>query len=370
MKWTCEQTDLLKTLHSVVSVTEKKTTMPILANIMMDLRDNVLTVYGTDLEISVESSCPVQSESNGKLCTASHTLIDIVKQLPNNTVHLEKDEKGWLNISSGKAHFRVASLDAAEFPEMPRKQDFNFSSLQKSTLLKGIDYTSYAMSTDDVRANLNGILLEMTEDKHLTMVATDGHRLSLYKNPLSEGENLVMDKKIILPRKGITELKKILTEGSSDSIKVSVSPATCVFSTEKNTIFMKLVIGDFPEYNKVIPQGERKTVLMQKNDLKESLKRVSLLSEGKSKCVKMQFKPNQLHLSANSPELGEANEDIQTEFTGDDMMIGFNAKYLLDALSVVTTDKVKLELDHDQSPGVVKLPDNDYYVSVIMPMRI
>lgn len=370
MKWTCEQNDLMKTLQSVVSVTEKKTTMPILANILMDIKDNVLTVYGTDLEISVESSCPVNSEVNGKICTASHTLIDIIKQLPSPTVNLEKDEKGWLNITSGKAHFRVASIEAGEFPEMPRKTDFNFFTLKKETLLKGIEYTSYAMSTDDVRANLNGILLEMTPDNHLTMVATDGHRLALYKNPLGAGENLSMDKKIILPRKGITELKKILNDDDTDSIQVSISPATSVFSSKNNTIFMKLVVGDFPEYSKVIPQGERKTVTMQKNDLKESLKRVSLLSEGKSKCVKMQFKPNELHLSANSPELGEAKEDMTTEFNGPEMMIGFNARYLLDALSVVTTDKVRLQLDHDQSPGVVMLPDNDMYVSVIMPMRI
>lgn len=370
MKWTCEQQNLMKVLQSVVSVTEKKTTMPILSNIMLDVKDNSLTVYGTDLEISVESSCPIQAEVSGKLCTSAHTLIDIVKQLPNNTVVLEKDDNNWLNITSGKAHFRVASIDAGEFPQMPRKTDFTFYKVNKDTLLKGIEYTSYAMSTDEVRANLNGILLEIGPDKNLNMVATDGHRLSLYKSPLSSEETMQMEKKIILPRKGIMELKKILNEGEETNINVSVSPATCVFSNDSNTIFMKLVVGDFPEYNKVIPQGDRKTVMVQKNDLKESLKRVSLLSEGKSKCVKMQFKPTELHLSANSPELGEAEEDISAEFNGDEMTIGFNARYLLDALSVVQTDKVKLELDHNQSPGVVKLPDTDNYVSVIMPMRI
>ena len=367
----CQKEDLLKAVLKASSVTEKKTTMPILGNLLFEVKENELHIYGTDLEITVQASLNIQADEKGKLCTPASQFSEITKQLPEDEVTLKRDENGWLDIRSGKAHFRVATVDAEEFPEMPRKEDYQFQKLAVSTLNDGFSHTFYAMSTDEMRPNLNGVLMEMNaERQEIKMVATDGHRLAMYKTQPSSNDTLNLDKKVILPRKGIGEVKKILSETSQDSVSVSVSPANAVFESDGVVVFMKLVVGDYPDYAKVIPTGDRRKLRLNRQAFGQALKRVSLLSEGKSKCVRLNISNNHVLLKANSPEMGEAEEEVGAEFTGEDLQIGFNAKYLLDALSVMKDDSMVIELDHEQSPGIVQGPEADTYLSVIMPMRI
>lgn len=371
MDITCKKEDLVKAVSKTSSVTEKKTTMPILGNILLDVRDGVLHIFGTDLEITMQATLSVSVNKKGKICTPAHQFFEIIRQLPEENVSLSQDDQNWLNVNSGKSHFRVATVDAAEFPEMPRKEDYQFKKISSEVLLDGINHTHYSMSSDEMRPNLNGILMEYISDtREIQMVATDGHRLAMYKNKLQGDDSFTLEKRVILPRKGINEVKKILSEQGSTDISVSFSPANAVFDADGVVIFMKLVVGEYPEYNKVIPQGDRRKMRIGRDDFGHALKRVSLLSEGKSKCVRMNVNNDHVLLKANSPEMGEAEEEVGAEFTGENLNIGFNARYLLDALGVVKDSHVVFELDHEQSPGIIKSAENENYLAVIMPMRI
>lgn len=373
MKLECQQQDLVKALTYVVPVTEKKTTMPILANLLLEVKNDRLYISGTDLELAIESTCPVKSFVEGKICTPAHQWMDIIRRLPDAQVKIHKDEQGWLIIKSGKAQFRVAGLDAAEFPKLPDPKDHHFVSVRKNVFLNGIEKTAYAMSVDEIRYNLNGIYVEQTIDQgnaKLNMVSTDGHRLALYSKPLEKDEVFKLDKGIILPRKGVTELKRIVSEFDEEKIQASITPTSAAFIMGESKVFMKLVVGDFPKYQDVVPKGDRKKLVVKKSLFSDSIKRVSILSEGKSKCIKLSVRPDGVMLTAQSPELGEAQEDLQGEFSGTELNIGFNAKYLLDAIASFNGDKVVLELDHEQSPGVLKDADDSTSMSVVMPMRI
>lgn len=369
MKINCTQQELVKAITYVSSVTEKKTTMPILGNVLLETKGDQLIITGTDLEISIQCSIKAQILKEGKICTPALQLSDIIKRLPKSEVVLQKDEQGWLMVNSGKAQFRVACVDAQEFPKIPSIQDFKMKQVLKETLKTGIYRTAFAMSSDEMRPNLNGILFQI-EDGFLKMVATDGHRLSLVEHKLQKNETIELHKKIILPRKGINELKTILSETGNDQIEVGFSETQAVFVVSNSQIFMKQVVGDFPDYKMVLPKGDRKKLIVDRDMFSDSLKRVSLLSDGKSKCVKLGIKSNAVHMSANSPELGEAQEELSSEFEGKEFQIGFNAKYLLDTLSVLDNGKIVFELDHEQSPGVFKLMNDTTYCGVIMPMRI
>lgn len=373
MKFECTQQDLVKTLSHVVSVTEKKTTMPILSNLLLEVKDHKLVVSGTDLELSVEASCPVKSHSEGKICTPAQQWMDIIRRLPDPNIKIHRDDQGWLIIKSGKSQFRLAGLDAAEFPKLPDPKDHHFQKVKKNMFLTGIEKTAYAMSIDEIRYNLNGIYLEkITESGKnvVKMVSTDGHRLAFFSYVLSDGEDLKIEKGVILPRKGVLELKRLLSEHESDTVEVSITPTSVAFVAGSSKLYMKLVVGDFPKYQDVLPKGDRKKLLVKRGLLSDSLKRVSILAEGKSKAVKLSIRPDAVMLSAQSPELGEAQEDIPAEFTGGELQIGFNAKYLLDALSVFDSENMMFELDHEQSPGVLKDAEDTGAISIIMPMRI
>lgn len=372
MKFECLQQDLLKTLQQVVPVTEKKTTMPILSNLLLEVRDERLIICGTDLELAIESSCLVKTHSEGKICTPAQQWMDIVRRLPDPNVKIHRDDQGWLILKSGKAQFRLATLDAAEFPKLPDPKDHHFQPVHKNLFLKGVEKTGYAMAVDEMRYNLNGIFVEKVSESGknvIKMVSTDGHRLAFF-NYILEKEDLKLDKGVIFPRKGVTELKRILSEFEGDTLQTSITNTNAAFVLGNTKLYMKLVVGDFPKYKDFIPKEGKKNLKIKKTFLSDSLKRVSILAEGKSKAVKFTIRPDGVILSAQSPELGEAQEDVAAEFDGGELQIGFNAKYLLDALAVFDGDMLTFQIDHEQSPGLLFDTNDPSCMSIIMPMRI
>jgi len=202
------------------------------------------------------------------------------------------------------------------------------------------------------------------------MVATDGHRLSMFAQPLGGDETFTLPKGVIFPRKGITELKRVLSELEAPTIEIAVTDTNGGFRIDGTMLYMRLVVGEFPDYTAVIPKNNKKKLMVQREVFMSSLRRVSLLAEGKSKCVRLGLHGNGVHLAANSPELGEAEEEIGGEFDGGELDIGFNARYMLDALAVIKGERALFELEHEQSPGIIKGPDDPTFFGVIMPMRI
>jgi DNA polymerase-3 subunit beta len=332
-----------------------------------------LTVSATDLEIGIQSLCPAKVLMEGKVCTPAHHLTDIVKQLPDKSGKLQKSENDWILLSSGKAQFKLAGVSAQEFPQMVGIGDFTFSRVRTDTVRAAIEKTHFAISTDEMRYNLNGVYLEVKKEKSASLfrfVATDGHRLALFTRELAGDESLALSKGVILPRKGINELRRLLADTEEKSLEMAVTPTNACFRVAETVLFMRLVVGEFPDYTAVIPKGNKKRLVVSRDLLCDSLKRVSLLSEGKSKCVRFGLTGGAVHLAAMSPELGEAEEDLACEFDGGELNIGFNARYVLDALTAVDGEKVLFELDHEQSPGLVRAVDDAGYFGVVMPMRI
>ncbi len=374
MKIDFDRNTVIKILQRAGTVSEKKTTMPILGNLLLEARKGELRVSATDLELSVQSCCPAQVQEEGKTCAPAQHLIGIVRELPEAKVQLKRAENDWLTLTSGKATFRIAGIAAEEFPKTSNAEEFSFQKMSSETLRQAIERTLFAASTDEMRHNLNGCMVQTLKGKGkesiFQMVATDGHRLALFARELSSSENFALPKGAILPRKGLAELRKLLTEDPSSHVEVAVANGVAAFRIQGSLLSMKLVVGDFPDYSAVIPKNNKRRLMVNRTKLAESLKRVSLLSEGKSKCVKFGITPTGIHLAANSPELGEAEEEIGAEFDGEKMEIGFNARYVLDSLSAVESDRVVIELDHDQSPGIVRPPDDPHSLGVIMPMRI
>ncbi|MFH1262437.1 MAG: DNA polymerase III subunit beta [Pseudomonadota bacterium] len=373
MKIEFDRNQLLTGLQKIGAVAEKKSTMPILGNLHLEAKGESLTISATDLEIGIQTTCPVKVVAEGKVCTPAHQLIEIVKQLPEKNGRLQKTENDWITLSCGKAQFRLAGVAADEFPQVVNAGEFKFSNLKTNTIQTAIEKTGFAISTDEMRYNLNGVYLEVKKEKGgiaFRMVATDGHRLAMFTRDLADDETLTLAKGVILPRKGINELRRLLEGVEEKQVEVSVTGTNACFRLNRTILSMRLVVGEFPDYTAVIPKGNKKKLVVNRNALNDSLRRVSLLSEGKSKCVKFGIRGAGIHLAATTPELGEAEEDIAGEFDGGELEIGFNARYVLDALAAVDGDKVLFELDHEQSPGIIRAPNDPSYFGVIMPMRI
>lgn len=374
MKINFHKKDILKHLQRASSIAEKKTTMPILGNILLRTDKDKLFITATDLEIGIhgEVSCKIREE--GQVCLPAQHLMGIIKELPNDDIKFETNANSWVTISSGKAQFKIAGVLGDEFPKIPTAKEFQFKTLKTETFEKAIDKTSFAICMDEMRYNLNGSLLETETAPNgktmFKMISTDGHRLAFFSKPLDTDEDLELEKGVILPRKGILELKRILTESDEPNIQFGMAKGSVAFQFGDTFLFMRLVVGEFPDYTAVIPKNNDKKLTLNRDQFSESLRRVSLLSEGKSKCVKFGIHGKGVLLKANSPELGEAEEEIQGEFNGGELNIGFNARYVMDVLNATRGEKVVLELNHEQSPGVFRMADDPNFFGVIMPMRV
>lgn len=374
MKVLFEKKDITRCLGHCVAVAEKKTTMPILGNILWTANNGVIRLSATDLEITLQSEMKGEILKEGTICVPAQHLMNIIKELPQEKVEVEADEQAWVKITSGKAQFKIAGITGEEFPKLTDLNAFDFKNIKTETLKQAFDKTAYAICTDEMRYNLNGSLLEteMTQggNRIFKVVSTDGHRLAYYHVNLGEDENFELEKGVIFPRKGIMELKKLIQETDQEDVKIAVDKGTAAISLGNVFLTMKLVVGEFPDYTAVIPKNNNKKLKVDRSHFTNSLRRVSLLSEGKSKCVKFGIHGKGVLLKANSPELGEAEEEIIGEFDGGELTIGFNAKYVMDVLSSVHSDQIVLELNHEQSPGVFRIPDDPSFFGVIMPMRI
>jgi DNA polymerase-3 subunit beta len=374
MKISFLKKDIIKQLQRASSIAEKKTTMPILGNILIRTDKDKIFITATDLEIGIHGEVPCKVKEEGQVCLPASHLMGIIKELPSDEIRFESNANSWVTIAAGKAQFKIAGILGDEFPKIPTNKEFQFKTIKTETFENAIDKTSFAICMDEMRYNLNGSLLETETSPNgktlFKMVSTDGHRLAFFSKALDDSEDMELEKGIILPRKGILELKRILTESEEPTLQFGTAKGSVAFQLGDTFLFMRLVVGEFPDYTAVIPKNNDKKLTLDRDQFTNSLRRVSLLSEGKSKCVKFGIHGKGVLLKANSPELGEAEEEIQGEFNGGELNIGFNARYVMDVLNATYGDKIVLELNHEQSPGVFRVVDDPNFFGVIMPMRV
>lgn len=366
MKFEIERNSFFKILQRVQGIIEKRNTMPILSNLLINAHSGTVEVSATDLEIFIKDSCDASVEKEGSATINARKMFEIVRELECKDISISTSKKGGITIKGGKAIFNIIGLSVEEFPAFPAIEEGVVARISPDILIDMVDKTHFAASTDETRYNINGVFFERENGK-IRMVATDGHRLSLIEK--DSEEVLSLKGGVILPRKGVTEFRKLLEERERN-FQLGFTKTHCIIIRDNTIVVIRLIDGEFPDYKQVVPKDNDKTVTMNRVNLLSSLKRVSILSTDKGKGVKFSFSKGRLELSSSSPDLGEAKEELDINYKGDDLVIGFNARYIIDALEAVGTEDVMFGLKGQLDPGLLQPVEADGYKYVAMPMRV
>jgi DNA polymerase III subunit beta len=362
MKLAVTKDALLEGLLRTQNVVSNRPTLPILTNALLEATEDGLWITTTDLEVGIRCRVDARVEKTGSTTIPARKLVSIIRELPASEVVLEVDSKNAASIRCGASFFKVFGLPKEEFPAFPEFQDPKTLSIRQSELKDGLRKTSYAISNDEARYVLNGILFSLFDNK-LTLVATDGRRLALFDSDLEFPKSDERD--FILPTKAVTELQRLL--GDDGDVVISSSVNLVSFELNGAKLVSKLVDGNYPNYRQVIPGQAKERVTLEREALYNCVRRVSILSSDKTSSVRLNFTKNVLDITANTPEVGEAKESMSINYKGPDIAIAFNPEFLMDPLRNLPNDEIFLELIDEMSPGVIKIATPFLYV--IMPMR-
>ncbi len=367
MKFKAEQKALLEAVANLQSLTERKTTKPVLSCLLIEAKSEKISLTATDLEIGAEIEIPAVVETQGQLAVPSKSLHDILRELSSSrTVEFEGLENFWLYLEAGKSKFRLASLNAEDFPLLPKREGKGPFFIKASTWVRMLEKVSFAMSRDETRFNLNGVYLHGQKDSGLLKaVATDGHRLAYFE----EGLQFPFDYSGIVPRKGVSEIARFCERVGEGPVEVYLGERTLDLLSPGYRLFIRLVKGEFPHYEQVIPKEHDKQATVEKNALEGALRRVVLLANERSFGVKFAFSTGNLELSTQSAEKGEGKEELSSDYRGEFFQIGFNARYFLDVLQVMEGDRVDLHLKDPLYPCLLTSARDPGWKAVLMPMR-
>ena len=375
MKLTIERSALLRTLGHVQSVVEKRNTIPILANVLIRTEDQMVSFTATDMELEILETVPAQVSAGGGVTAPAHTLYDIVRKLPDGSqVELSTDGGNQLTLTSGRSRFKLGCLPVEDFPQLASGDLKHSFSIAVAELRALIDRTRFAISTEETRYYLNGIYLHTTTQRGasgslpvLRAVATDGHRLARFEMTAPSGAEGIPG--VILPRKAVQEIRKLVEEASGE-IEIALSENKVRFSFDKIVLASKLIDGTFPDYERVIPTGNDKTLEVTTKEFIGAVDRVATISTDKSRAVKMGIDTGRVTLSASSAEAGSAVEELEATYESTAMEIGFNAKYLLDIAQQIDDTVIRFTLADAGAPAIVQASADPSALYVLMPMRV
>lgn len=366
MRFSLQREVLLKPLQQVVNVVERRQTLPVLANLLVSVEGGRLSLTGTDLEVEMIARTEVEQAEDGETTIPARKLFEIVRALPDGSRLSFSLGGDRVTVQAGRSRFTLATLPAKEFPSIDDLELVERIQVPEAGLKELIERTAFAMAQQDVRFYLNGLLFDLRENA-LRCVATDGHRLALCEADLPEGAKT--RKQIILPRKGVLELQRLL-EGGDRVLELELGRNHVRVRREDLTLTSKLIDGRFPDYEAVIPIGADKEAKVEREVLRAALQRAAILSNEKYKGVKIEFSPGQLRIVAHNPEQEEATEEIEANTTVEDLAIGFNVVYLLDALNALRDDEVLLNVRDAASSTLVREASNSRSRHVVMPLRL
>ena len=371
MKISVEKSLIYKSLSHIQGIVEKKNTIPILSNILLDANNTTLTLSATDMDISITDVINCSIIEPGSVTVSAHTLYDIVRKIPDgNEIEFITNDGNKFSIRSGKSKFSLSCLPKEDFPLIEvDKLNCEFS-INSETFLSLIDKTKFAISNEETRYFLNGIYFHkknLDNKDFLSLVATDGHRLA--KNDLSYPNGLIDLPGVIIPKKTIYELCKLLNNLSED-IVINLDPNKIIFYIGKTVLISKLIDGNFPDYQRVIPKNNNKVVTTEREKFCEAVDRVSTITSEKSRAIKFRLLKNLINMTSSDPENGTATEDIQVDYQGEEIEIGFNSKYILEIINNIQSEKMILEFNDSNSPLIIKESSNKDLIYVLMPMRV
>jgi DNA polymerase-3 subunit beta len=354
----------LKGLQMVQNIVEPRQTLPILANVLLEAAGDNVRLTATDLEVGARVSVPAKVVAKGAITVSARKLAEIVKELPAAAVVLKVSENVTVTLRCGGASYRMVGLAPDDFPPVVPAAPQSWVSIEAKLLREMLLQTSFAVSHDETRYALNGVLFTF-QGKDVRMVATDGHRLALSTRSLGQG---VASATGIVPRKAVTEIMRVI--GAGEEVQLAITENQFVLQMPNFVMTARLIEGQFPNYEAVIPKAHPGRLTTARAGLSAALRRVAVMAEERNKPVKLALSPASLKVSASSQELGEAEEILDVDYAGEEMVIGFNSRYLLEAMAALEKDQVVLEIKDAQSPGVIKSVEGEGYCCVIMPMRI
>jgi DNA polymerase-3 subunit beta len=378
MELSIEKQQFLRGLARTHGVADRKSSMHILSNVLLTAEGpDRLRLSATDLYLGVTALVPASIKKGGTIAVSARTLFDIAKNLPEGEVRWKLSDTHAVELACGKVRYRIPAMPGEDFPPLPNPGDADFAHLDAGILSDLISLTQYSMSHDDTRPHLAGTLFE-GDGKVVRMVTTDGHRLSKAEHKVG-GKGSMMNFSMLVPHKGIGELKRLLddvkaSKGKGEepvTIGIATSGGNAFFRQDDLCLSVKLADENFPPYAKVIPSKQSRRVVAARGPLVEALRRISLVANDKSGGVQLMIEPGTLRIQSQNPEVGEGSEEVDVDYAGEGLRIGFNARYLLDALSALPHDEVAIELSGERDPGVIKpVGDESEFIGVIMPMRI
>ncbi|MGO8989384.1 MAG: DNA polymerase III subunit beta [bacterium] len=377
MDFEIDKKEFIKGLSLMQSVAGRKTTLPILSHILLEWEKNSLYLTGTDLETGIREELPAKIHQTGKASVSAKKLYEIVRELPEETIHIQKKDNQWITLQCGKSIFNLAGLDPEEFPSLPSYQEENFCTVSTRLIREMIEKTVFAASNEESRYHLNGVLFAQAKQAGkdaLRMVATDGHRLSMIDR---ENEKIrgVEEKGVIIPKKGVLEIRRIIGDrDGEEEMGIYFNVSHGFFKMGKSLTVIRLIDGEFPEYEQVIPKGNDKKLVMAKERMISSLKRVSTMASERMEGVKFSVTANSVEMSSTHQDFGDAKEEVEVVYDGIPLQVGFNARYLIEAFNVIDTEEVLMELKDEGSPGILRpsssTPGFSNQISIIMPMRL
>ena len=364
MHLTVDRDAFLRALGMVQNIVEPRQTMPILANVLLGAEGGTLSISATDLEVGARVTMQAETKEAGRITISARKLGEIVRELPSAPLSINVQENAWVALKCGGAAYKLVGLGPEDFPSFDVGDKMEWVGLDGKVLKEMLGQTSFAISHDESRYALNGVLLNL-DQKEMRIVATDGHRLAMAVRPVQGGKAGLSG---IVPRKAVAEVARLT--GAGEPVEIGLGGNQFALRMPSVLLMARLIEGTFPNYEQVVPRAHPRRLTAPRGAVIGALRRVSVLSEERTKPVKLTLNPGTLKLAAYHPDFGEAEEQVEVEYAGEELAIGFNSRYLLDALNAHGGDQVVVELKDGLSPGVVRGQEDDGSLCVIMPMRI
>ena len=365
MEFSISKDLLVEGIQTVQNAVSQKSSLPILSNVLMEVEGGTLKMTATDLDIGICSTLPVQVVMDGAITVPARKFFDIIKALPDGSnIDISMKKNNFISLKSGKANFKIIGLPREEFPQLPMFKDKDSITVEQAELRDMFNLTDFAISKDDTRYVLNGVYLVVKGDD-MTVVATDGRRLAVSSKKLSK--KTLVDRSVIVPTKTVQEVKRMLGEEGDVSIKFSDNQI--LFSFDSSFVISRLIEGEYPNYKKVIPERSIKEIKVLREDFLSATRRASIFTDQDSMAIKLNIKKKKMTISKNTPYLGEAKEEVDIDYSGnDELEIGFNPKYLMDVLKSLAEEEIVFEVNDPAKPGVIR--KGEEYAYVVLPMQL
>lgn len=372
MEFNVKRELFLSGIQKTLGIVEKKTTMPILSNLLLRVRERKLTIMATDREIGLVADYEADVIREGEITLSARKLFEMVREIQGETIHVFLGDRDVAVLTCNKAVYRIPGLPADDYPAIAGEEGIPMYGVRGGILKALIRKTAFAMSTDETRRTLNGVFLETEKSEAgawLKMVATDGHRMSLMKAPVEGNDFIEMEKGVIIPRKGIGEIRRLVEDAAGD-IFMGIRQGVLMVRTDHTLLKVSLVDGEYPDYRRVIPAERGILVPLDRDKFLHALRRMSVISSERYNGVIVSVYEGKIVLNSTNPDVGEANDEIEVSYAGEERSTGYNVNYLADAVEVIDDEGVEFEIGSGMKPGVIRAIGDDHYFCIVMPLKL